>query len=209
MLKRVGIALVAALCCLCAAAGAQEEAGQFFDTFVNNYNADVEFINDNTGRHLLPLLFTATLEGGKPVYRASGGSLNAEVRVDVTGELIERCRIELTAPMGMTYGSEAYRDFTTSGYQSYAMLMAMDKSPESLERYALVERVNAGLAATSEGQYFAKVGAYDLTCTSRNSVATLEFALSTELTLQTGGTTVGEPETWENWEGDEEGDSIG
>lgn len=177
MFKRFGYAIFAALLCLSSWAAALSESGVFYDTFVNNYSENITFINDNTGRRLLPLIFNEGKQNGRSVNSVLSGALSAELVLDDSGKLIEECRIVLAAPVGLSYGTSAYEDFTTSGYHSYALLMAMDASLQPADRYALVTRVNDGLAATSEGQFFAQVGAYSLSCTREDGTATLAFTL--------------------------------
>ena len=74
----------------------------------------------------------------------------------------------------MSYGTSEYNDFVTSGYHSYALLMAMHTAADPAVRYGLVTAVNDGLLA-GEGTYATQVGVYTLNCTRADNVATLTF----------------------------------
>lgn len=152
-------------------------SGQPYETFLDYYEDDLEFINENANRHLLPLVVAkrdSDERDGRILYEIYGDVLSLTIRTDPTGEVIEMCQIIMTAPVGMEYGDSAYNDFAISGYHSYAMLMAMDARTEASERYNLVTSVVEGMAA-NEGQYSTQVGVYTLTCTRVNNVATLTF----------------------------------
>ena len=166
--------LVLLLCSLLTPALA-DDFGQSYDQFEDFYAESITFINDNTGRHLLPHTPSRDFDKlGNRFYIYQGGALRAEVYLDDLASQIARCRITLTAPANMQYGDNLHRDFTTAGYHSYALIMAMHPSANAVERYALVEAVNSGLAANS-GVYETEVGDYRLTCTSQNGVATMLF----------------------------------
>jgi len=177
------LALILLLCALTGAAAA-DDFGQSYDLFQALYAENVDFINQNTGRHLLPLTFSGEFDGeGDRIYVLNSGALAAEIKLDDLAEQIAYCRITLTAPSGMSYGDSLHNDFTTSGYQSYALLMAMSGAPTPHERYALVEEVNTGLAANA-GAYETQVGDYVLSCTSQNGAAIMLF--ENELLMGTG-----------------------
>ena len=176
----------AMLLLLCALSGAAlaDDFGQSYDLFQTLYAENVDFINDNTGRHLLPLSFSGEFDSeGERIYVLSSGALDARIKLDDLASQIAWCQITLTAPAGMNYGDSLHNDFTTSGYHSYALLMAMSGASTPLERYALVEEVNGGIAA-NEGAYETQVGDYRLTCTSQNGVATMLF--ENDLLMSTG-----------------------
>lgn len=169
--------MIACLLLLCALTGAAaaDDFGQSYDLFQSRYAQSVEFINDNTGRHLLPLSFSGSFNSeGERIYVLESGALYVEIKLDDLASQIASCKITLTAPAGMKHGDSQYNDFTISGYQSYALLMAMHDSEEAYQRYLLVEEVNNGLAANA-GAYETQVGDYQLTCTSENGVATMLF----------------------------------
>lgn len=152
-------------------------SGQSYEAFLDLYAENVTFINENTGRHLLPLVFIRSASdegGGHREYSLMGDVLSATVRLDAVNGAIEMCQIVLAAPPDMVYGSAQYNDFTTSGFHSYALLMAMSSAATPLERYDLVKAVEGGLAA-GNGEYVTQVGVYRLTCTRANGVATLTF----------------------------------
>lgn len=153
-------------------------ADQSYDGFIEAYAENLTFINENTGRYLLPLVITKTGAnegGGHRVYELYGDVLSAVIRMDATNSLIESCQIVLTAPEGMSYGSAAHSDFTISGYHSYALLMAMSPETAPYDRYSLVEEVNAGLSASQDGLFTSQVGAYRLTCTRVENSVTMLF----------------------------------
>ena len=176
-------AIILLLCALAGAAAA-DDFGQSYNDFQNLYAENVDFINNNTGRHLLPLTFAGAFdEDGERIFVLSSGALYAQIKLDDLAEQIAYCQITLTAPAGMSYGDSLHNDFTTSGYHSYALLMAMSKAKTAVERYALVEEVNTGLAA-NDGAYETQVGDYVLTCTSQNGVASMRF--ENELLMGTG-----------------------
>lgn len=177
------LACILLLCALTGAAAA-DDFGQSYDLFQSLYADNVDFINANTGRHLLPLSFEGTFDGeGERIYVLASGALSAEIYLDDLASQIASCRITLTAPSGMTYGDSLHNDFTTSGFHSYALLMAMHGSGDAAQRYQLVEEVNDGLAANA-GVYETQVGDYRLSCRSENGVATMLF--ENELLLNTG-----------------------
>lgn len=179
MRKVIGCLL---LLCLLAGAAAAEDFGQSYDRFQTLYAENVTFINENTGRFLLPLDFEGDFNSdGVRIYVLANAMLTAEVLLDDMASQIASLQITLTAPEGMTYGDSQHSDFTVSGYHSYALLMAMSNSQDPVERYRLVEEVNDGLA-TGGGNYETQVGDYRLTCTSGNNVACMRFENSLLMT---------------------------
>lgn len=185
--------LLALLLLLCAFAGAAaaDDFGQSYVEFQSLYAENISFINNNTGRFLLPLDFSGEFDDeGERIYIISSGALNAEIKLDDLAEQIAYCQISLTAPAGMSYGDAQHSDFVISGYHSYALLMAMSKADTALERYRLVEEVNAGIAENG-GLYETQVGDYRLKCLSANGTATMRF--ENELLMGTGLETEEEP----------------
>lgn len=177
------LALVLLLCALAGAAAA-DDFGQSYIDFQTLYSENIHFINENTGRFLLPLDFSGEFDSeGDRIYVISSGALYVEVKLDDLAEQIAYCNISLTAPAGMTYGDSKHNDFTVSGYHSYALLMAMSKAGTAVERYQLVEEVNAGIAENA-GVYETQVGDYRLKCLSANGTATMRF--ENELLMGTG-----------------------
>ena len=168
------LVLVLLLCALVGAAAA-DDFGQSYIDFQTLYTENIHFINENTGRFLLPLDFSGEFDSeGDRIYVINSGALSVEVKLDDLAEQIAYCYISLTAPAGMSYGDNKYNDFTVSGYHSYALLMAMSKADNALERYKLVEEVNAGIAENA-GLYETQVGDYRLKCLSANGTATMRF----------------------------------
>ena len=164
------LTLLLLLCLLCPAALAESQ--QPYDTFLGYYQADVDFINDNTGRRLLPLVLTTEgVEGNYRLYRLYGDVLSATVRTQGSGKNIVMCQIVLAAPEGMQYGDAAYNDFVISGYHSYALLMAMSPAQTAQERYDLVQMVNNGMKQGDS--YQRQVGAYKLTSVRDGSTVTI------------------------------------
>lgn len=169
--------LILLLLGLCSPAQAATLSGQAYETFAAYYTENVTFINDNTGRHLLPLTISSSKSedgDGRMYYRIYGDVLSMEIRTDPTAKIIEMCQIIVTAPSGMELNNAIYNDFAISGYHSYALLMAMDASTDPAQRYELVPLVEQGLAQ-AEGAYTVQIGVYTLSCTSDNGTVTLTF----------------------------------
>lgn len=175
MFKRVWILLL----CLALpwAARGESVSGQPFVVFETYYKDDLVFINENANRHLLPLVIAShasEVGDGRMFYEILGDVLSMTIRTDPSGTVIERCEIILTAPAGMEIGNAVYNDFAISGYHSYALLMAMDISPDAYSRYAMVTAVEEGLKRGG-GAYAAQVGVYGLNCQSENGTVTIVF----------------------------------
>ncbi|MCL1855532.1 MAG: hypothetical protein FWF86_07345 [Clostridia bacterium] len=173
-------------------AAASPRTGQSYDTFFRYYQENISFINNNDNRHLLPLALAKSMdsaESNRIHYSLIGDTLHAEITTDEDGSTIANCRITLTAPTGMEYGNIIYNDFAISGYQSYALLMAMHTEADPVRRYALVTDVVAGMAE-GNGEYRRQLGVYTLSCTRVDNVAELFFqknqAESGEETMEEG-----------------------
>lgn len=163
-MKRILAAALALFVLLPASAFAL--TGQSYTAFETLYKANVTFINENTSRHLLPMVLsqrTSDQQDGRVVYELFGDVLTVTVTVDAS-DIIEDCEIHLIKPTGMEYGNSVYNDFAISGYHSYAFLMAMSASAEPAERYALVADIEQGLK-DNDGTYVRQLGAYTVTCT--------------------------------------------
>lgn len=176
-MRRVTCLVFVLILGLCGTAMGATISGQAYETFAAYYTENVTFINDNTGRHLLPLTISSSKSedgDGRMYYRIFGDVLSMEVRTDTTGKIIEMCQIIVTAPPGMELNNAVYNDFAISGYHSYALLMAMDASGDPAQRYELVPLVEQGLAQT-EGSYSVQIGVYLLTCTSLSGTVTITF----------------------------------
>ena len=164
------------LCLFLTGAAAEGTPGRTYETFGDAYAENIVFINENTGRHLLPHTPTRDYDkDGNRLYRIDKGALSVVIRMDDLAETIDTCQITLSAPPDMKYGSTQHNDFNTAGYHSYALIMAMDESAAPYERYALVTRISEGLAATTTGIFETQVGDYHLSCTSANGIATMLF----------------------------------
>ena len=94
-------------CCLlliltCLPAGmAATISGRRYEDFELCYADNLDFINQNTGRHLLPLVLAkgeANADGGHRMYELLGDVLRVTIRLDQSNQIIERCEIVLTAP---------------------------------------------------------------------------------------------------------------
>lgn len=157
-------------------AAASSLSGQSYALFSKYYQEDITFINQNAGRYLIPLSLAKGPGGqeGRTTYSLMGDTLHVLLSMDSGGQVIESCVITLTAPAGMEYGNALYNDFAISGYQSYALLMAMHTDPDPARRYQLVTDVVEGMAA-SGGEYRRQLGVYTLTCTRQDNVAELRF----------------------------------
>ena len=168
------------LLCLLVVPARADISGITYDDFQSSYSENINFINDNASRHLLPLIpvkTTSDLGDGRTYYDIDGDVLSLHIRVDMIG-FVESCTVILTAPANMEYGNNVHRDFTTSGYQSYAMLMAMDASATAADRYQLVEQVEAGLQQ-GNGVYECMLDVYQLKATSSGGTVTIEFTNTT------------------------------
>jgi len=177
--------LILWLCIMLLAAGtahAETVSGLRYDMFLENYADNLDFINDNANRHLLPLIPAKRDAGwgdGRLFYEIFGDVLSLTIQTDITGKVIESCVITLTAPPDMSYGSTIHRDFTTSGYQSYGMLMAMSPAATALERYQLVVEVENGLAASNV--FHKQIGVYSLDAASLDGTVSMTFTNSTAM----------------------------
>lgn len=182
------ILILTVLLVLCAASAcAQTVTGLTYEMFMESYAQNLDFINDNAGRHLLPLIPSKRDAGwgdGREYREILGDVLSLVIRTEPISEIIESCQITLTAPPNMSYGDVLHRDFTTSGYQSYGMLMAMSTAMTAYERYLLVDEVEAGLAA-GQGTYQRLLGVYELLATSENGTVTMLFTNTTALPTPT------------------------
>lgn len=175
------ILLCALLLTMTASAQAEFVSGLRYEAFLDNYSENLDFINDNASRHLLPLIPAKRDAGwgdGRLYYEIFGDVLSLTIRTDATGEVIEECVITLSAPPDMTYGSTIHRDFTTSGYQSYGMLMAMSPAETALERYQLVEEVESGLQS-GNGVFHKQIGVYALYAASLDGTVSMTFSNTT------------------------------
>ena len=173
-MKRITAVLLALILLLPACAFAL--TGQTYATFSDNYKTDITFINDNTNRHLLPMVLSqrsSQQNDGLVYYDLVGEVLNVLVVVDNT-DVIEECEIRLTQPVNMTYGDAVHKEFEISGYHSYALLMAMDSHSEHADRYALVTDVETNIKAGTM-PYTRQLGAYTLTCTRVDNTMVLNF----------------------------------
>lgn len=165
-------ALCAFLICLLLPALALAEPGRAYEAFEAAYAENIAFLNANTDRHMLPYTPERDYNSdGSVVQRIRVGALDVAIRTE--SESIASLSITLTAPEDMTYGDRAYNDFSVSGFQCYAVMMAMSEAAAPYERYALVEAVNQALAASES--YETNVGDYRLTATREGSAVTLLF----------------------------------
>ncbi len=164
------------LLCLFTVPAYADVSGVTYEDFQSSYSENINFINENASRHLLPLIPVKTvsdLGDGRTYYDIEGDVLSLHIRVDMIG-YVESCTITLTAPPNMAYGNNVHRDFTTSGFQHYAMLMAMDASATAFDRYQLVEQVEGGLVQGG-GEYQCMLDVYQLKATSVDGTVTVEF----------------------------------
>ena len=79
------IAILMLLCALTGAAAA-DDFGQSYDLFQTLYAENVDFINQNTGRHLLPHSLTATFDAeGQRIRKAGNEELFAQLLKNAGG----------------------------------------------------------------------------------------------------------------------------
>lgn len=209
MRKLLICCLLLSLACL-PYAQAATISGRGYKDFEASYADNLNFINENTGRHLLPLVLAkgeANADGGHRKYELLGDVLRVNIRLDQSNQIIETCEIVLTAPAGMSYGTSEYNDFVTSGYHSYALLMAMHTAADPAVRYGLVTAVNDGLLA-GEGAYTTQVGVYALTCARTDNVATLNFENTLAMTPEPEAVPDGAEDMPEDEGGSEEDGSM-
>jgi len=165
-------ALCAFLACLLLPALALAEPGRGYEAFEAAYAENIEFLNVNTQRHMLPYTAVRDYEpDGSVVWRIRMGALDVAIRLE--NEDISSLCLTLTAPEGMAYGDREYNDFEVSGYQSYAVVMAMSEASTPYERYGLVETLNQALGASES--YQTSEGDYRLTCTREGTSVTILF----------------------------------
>lgn len=165
------------LCLLCLLAllpGCAAALGRTYADFETLYAENIAFLNQNVQRHLLPHTPKRDYDtDGKRLYRIVNGALDVEIHMDQQSEQIASCRITLTAPSSMPYGSPQHLDFSVSGYHSYALLMAMAPGDTPYERYALVQQVSDALAAGDTFDTY--TWDYHLTCTREERSVTMLF----------------------------------
>lgn len=80
----------------------------------------------------------------------------------------------LTAPAGMSYGTSEYNDFVTSGYHSYALLMAMHTAADRRCAMGLSPRSMTDCLRAREPMP-RRWGSIPLTARVADNVATLTF----------------------------------
>lgn len=157
-----------------AGAAAADDYAQSYDLFQTYYADNLDFISLNTGKHLMPLSFKGEFNArGERIYVLESGALYVQIKLDDQASHIASCQVTLTVPSGMQYGDNQHKDFTISGYHSYAFIMAMHPAADAYTRYQLVDEVNAALAQGSS--YQTEVGDYHLVCTSQDGAATMLF----------------------------------
>lgn len=204
-MRKRALCLIFCLCLLPALANAAG-VGRFFDLFQESYKQNILFLNENTGRLLLPHSFARDYDSqGRRIYRIQKGALDMEMHMAADGAVIASLRITLTAPAGLTAESAPYSDFSTSNLHSYALLMSMSDAETPLERYRLLESVGAGLANGS-GDYACSVGDYRLHCTSHSGVAVMLF--ENEALLPAAQDTPDDVPADADDDGESEGDSL-
>ena len=130
------------------------------------YKENVSFINENTGRHMLPIELEVTDLGdaGRKQYSVYSDALNVTVAADSAG-IIETCEIRLLYPEGAQQGNSLYLDYTAANYHSIAFIMAMHVSPAPESRFYLAEELRHELQVNF-GAYQRQLGAYTISCIS-------------------------------------------
>lgn len=148
-----------------------------YEQFIGRYAGNLEFINEQEGRHLISLIFSSgENEGDLRVYNLAGDVVSARLRTRGTNRQMVMLQVTLTAPQGMQAGTTEYADFVTSGYHCYALLMAMRSDDTPAERWPLIEELNNGLAGNNE--YRTMVGPYNLTARRSDEGNTVTFVFS-------------------------------
>lgn len=145
-----------------------------YQQLLNTYADSIVFINNNTDRSLIPLVFSSgETENELRVYRIYGDVLSATVKTKGTSRGVVWFQITLTAPSGMVHGNQLYRDFEASGYHSYALLMSLVPADDPTVRLKLVSNVNQGLSTSNT--YEERVGDYKLLCERVDNRVTMTF----------------------------------
>lgn len=185
--------LAAVLLLLLIPASAPALTGQSISTFETYYKDDIAYINENTGRHLLPKdLAELDIEGsGRTQYYYYDDALRVTIVADEQG-IIESCEIRLLIPEGTSYGNSLHRDFITAGYHSYALIMAMHVSVEPASRYLLVQEISTALE-DNFGSYERQLGSYSISCTRVIGEGAVFTFTNNGLAAQTTAEPDGEP----------------
>ena len=165
-MMRVYRRILAALCLLvCLPAGALALTGQNISTFQAYYKENVTFLNENTGRHMLPVaLETLELDNGRTQYSSYSDTLHVTIQADTDGT-IETCEIRLLVPQGAQPGNSLYLDYVTANYHSLAFIMAMHVSETPESRYLLVDEIRKALS-DNHGAYERQLNSYTISCVS-------------------------------------------
>ena len=151
------------------AAQAAPASGMPLSTFGLNYEENVYFINNNTGRHLLPLRIAQESmdEDTRQIrFAIIGDTLSLTGATDVDGQVVDTCLITLTLPGDYASNTLSQSDYEISGYHCYALLMAMDGNAAAEDRYELVSQAEQALRdalADGETSFHFTVGLYTLT----------------------------------------------
>lgn len=163
MMKRVRLRFLAvAALCVWLPAAALALTGQSITTFETYYSEDLAYINENTGRHMLPIeLGTQPLDDtGRMQYFSYSDALHVTIAADPAG-VIESCEIRLLLPEGAAEGNSLYLSFVAANYHCLALLMAMHVSTDAAGRYLLAEEIGKGLE-DNHGAYERRFGSYDI-----------------------------------------------
>jgi len=164
-MKRVYGRLIAWALLLCwLPAGALALTGQSVSTLQTYYKEDITYLNDLTGRHLLPKDLTELNlnDNGRTQYSYYDSVLQVTIAADATG-IIESCEIRLLYPEGAAEGNSLYLDYATASYHSLAFIMAMHVSSEVSSRFLLVQEI-ASAMEENNGTYDRQLGSYSVSC---------------------------------------------
>lgn len=169
--------LLLVLLLLCPAAMADPgEDYTSYESFIGRYAGNLDFINENEGRRLINLIFASgDTQGQTRVFRIEGDILNAQMYTMTSQRRIVGLMVTLTAPADMATNDASRQDFTTSGYQCYALLMAMRGEEKPAERFGLITELNNGVRY--QEKYSTFVGPYTLTA-RRKAPGSMEFTFS-------------------------------
>jgi hypothetical protein len=147
-------------------AGALALTGQTISTFKTYYKDDIFYLNESTGRHMLPKELNELKldDSGRTKYFYYDDTLHVTIVADPSG-IIETCEIRLLYPENAAEGNSLYLDFVAANYHSLAFVMAMHVSSEAESRYLLVDEIATKLAE-NYGAYDRQLGSYSISCIS-------------------------------------------
>ena len=146
-------------------AGALALTGQSISTFITYYKENIEYINDQQDRHLLPLeLDIANQDNGGKQYSSNSDLLMVTVNTDAS-DVITSCELRLTYPKGAQPGNSLALDYDRANFHFVALTMAMHVAKDAISRAYLVAEILDNLTI-NHGIYERQYGSYTISCVS-------------------------------------------